>query len=278
MHAGQSEEPSMSVLSLRGVEKTYPNGNQAIREMTFDVERGEFVFLSGPSGSGKSTLLKILLKMEDHTGGDVLVFGKNLRALKPAAVPYLRRNIGVIFQDFRLLEDRTVFDNLALGLHVLGLSQAEVSRRVEGILYDLGIDRYAGAYPPMLSGGEQQRVAIGRALVMEPALILADEPTGNLDWELSVEIVRLFEELNARGTSVLMATHDRFLLNAFPKRTLLINRGILVEDRRTGAPMATPSAAVAGAATPIKTDSELIEDAAKEDSSDVSGLSFYEDR
>jgi len=224
----------MSVLSIAGLKKTYPNGNEAIRDISFEVGRGEFVFLSGPSGSGKTTLIRILLKMEESTGGQVLVFGKNLYALLPSAVPYLRRNIGVIFQDFRLLQDRTVFENMALGLNILGLTTREISRRVEGILYDLGIDRYAGAYPAMLSGGEQQRVAIGRALVMEPALILADEPTGNLDWELSQDIVRLFEELNARGTSVLMATHDRFLLEAFPKRTLLINRGILVEDRNPG--------------------------------------------
>jgi cell division transport system ATP-binding protein len=225
----------MAVLSINGLKMTYPNGNEAIRDMSFDVERGEFVFLSGPSGSGKTTLIRILLKMEESTGGEVLVFGRNLRALKQSAIPYLRRNIGVIFQDFRLLQDRTVFENMALGLNILGMSEKEIARRVEGILYDLGIDRYAGAYPAMLSGGEQQRVAIGRALVMEPALILADEPTGNLDWELSQEIVKLFEELNARGTSVLMATHDRFLLDAFPKRTLLINRGILVEDRRPDA-------------------------------------------
>ncbi len=222
----------MPVVSLKGVKKTYPNGNEAIRDISFDVEPGEFLFLSGPSGSGKTTLIRILLKMEEVTGGEALVFDRNLSALKPTAIPYLRRNIGVIFQDFRLLQDRTVFENLALGLDILGLTRAETARRVEGVLYDLGIDRYAGAYPAMLSGGEQQRVAIGRALVMEPALILADEPTGNLDWELSQEIVRLFEELNTRGTAVLMATHDRFLLDAFPKRTLLINRGILVEDRR----------------------------------------------
>jgi len=222
----------MSVVSVKGVKKTYPNGNEAVRDVSFEVDQGEFLFLSGPSGSGKTTLIRILLKMEEATGGEVLVFDRNLNALRASAIPYLRRNIGVIFQDFRLLQDRTVFENLSLGLNILGLSKAEVGRRVEGVLYDLGIDRYAGAYPAMLSGGEQQRVAIGRALVMEPALILADEPTGNLDWELSQEIVRLFEELNARGTAVLMATHDRFLLDAFPKRTLLINRGILVEDRR----------------------------------------------
>ncbi len=232
---------AMPVLSLKGVRKTYPNGNEAIRDVSFEVSEGEFLFLSGPSGSGKTTLIRILLKMEEATGGEVLVFGRNVGALLPGAVPYLRRNIGVIFQDFRLLQDRTVFENLALGLHILGMSRKDISRRVEGVLYDLGIDRYADAYPAMLSGGEQQRVAIGRALVMEPALILADEPTGNLDWELSQEIIRLFEQLNARGTAVLMATHDRFLLDAFPKRTLLINRGILVEDRKAGTHDRLPS-------------------------------------
>lgn len=222
----------MKVVSLRGVTKRYDTGVEALKDVSFDLEEGEFAFLSGPSGAGKTTLIKILLRMEEATSGEVLVFGRNLRALRGSAIPYLRRNIGVVFQDFRLLEDRTVFENVAIGLKILGLSKAEIRRRVEGVLFDLGIDRYAMAYPPMLSGGEQQRVAIGRALAIEPALILADEPTGNLDWELSREIVRLFEELNRRGATVLMATHDRFLIEAFPKRTLLLNKGFLIEDIR----------------------------------------------
>lgn len=224
----------MSVLSLDGVGKRYTNGNVALSDITFSVERGEFLFLSGPSGAGKTTLIRLLLKMEEASSGDILVFGKNIRAIRNSAVPYLRRNIGVVFQDFRLLTEKTVFDNVAVGLNILGLSRQDIKNRVDGALYDLGIDSYAIAYPSMLSGGEQQRVAIARALVMEPALILADEPTGNLDWELSKEIVRLFEDLNRRGTSVLMATHDRFLLEAFQKRTLLLNRGLLVEDRPAG--------------------------------------------
>ncbi|MBM4394991.1 MAG: cell division ATP-binding protein FtsE [Deltaproteobacteria bacterium] len=221
----------MPLVSLHNVTKRYPNGTEAIRGLSFEVGKGEFVFLSGPSGAGKTTLIRLLLRMEQASEGDVLVFGRNLRALRRSAVPYLRRNIGVVFQDFRLLPDRTVFENVGLGLHVLGLSRREVRDRVEGVLYDLSIDRYANAFPPMLSGGEQQRVAIARAIVMQPALVLADEPTGNLDWELSNDIVRLFENLNSRGTTVMMATHDRFLLEAYPRRTLLLNKGFMIEDR-----------------------------------------------
>jgi len=222
----------MPTVRLDSVVKRYPNGTDALNGLSFDLDEGEFVYLSGPSGAGKTTLIRLLLRMQKATSGDILVFGRNLTALTRSSIPYLRRNIGVVFQDFRLLDDRTVFDNIAVGLHVLGLSRREVRRRVEGVLYDLGIDRYAGAYPPMLSGGEQQRVAVGRALAIHPALILADEPTGNLDWELASEIVHLFEGLNRRGATVLMATHDRFLIEAFPKRTLLLNKGFLIEDLR----------------------------------------------
>lgn len=222
----------MPVITLHSVVKRYPGGIEALNGLSFEVEPGEFVFLSGPSGAGKTTLIRLLLRMEEATSGDILVFGRNLRALRRSAIPYLRRNIGVVFQEFRLLPERTVLDNVAVGLHVLGLSGREIRHRVEGVLYDLGIDRYALAYPPMLSGGEQQRVAIARALAMQPALILADEPTGNLDWELSREIVRLFGDLNRRGATVLMATHDRFLIEAFPRRTLLLNKGFLIEDLR----------------------------------------------
>jgi cell division transport system ATP-binding protein len=214
----------MAVVSVQNASKRYPNGTLALSGVSFELGEGEFAFLSGPSGSGKTTLLRLLLKMEEATQGDVLVFGRNLRVLRRSAVPFLRRNIGVVFQDFRLLQDRTVYDNVAIGLHILGLSSREVRERVDRVLSELGIDRYGHAYPPMLSGGEQQRVAIGRALAMQPALILADEPTGNLDWDLSKDIVRLFEGLNGRGATVLMATHDRFLLEAFPKRVIHLER------------------------------------------------------
>lgn len=233
----------MPLVQLHQVSKRFPSGTQALSGVSFSVEPGEFVFLAGPSGAGKTTLLRLLLHMEIATEGDVLLFGRNLAALRRSSIPYLRRNIGSIFQDFRLLADRTVFDNVAVGLHILGLSRREIRRRVNNTLYDLSIDRYADAYPSMLSGGEQQRVAIARALVMQPALVLADEPTGNLDWELSNDIVRLFDELHAKGTTVLMATHDRFLLDAFPRRTLLLNKGFLIEDRPAGeGPSVVPDA------------------------------------
>jgi cell division transport system ATP-binding protein len=221
----------MPLISMHGVGKRYQGGVEALSNVSFDIEEGEFVFLSGPSGAGKTTILRLLMRMEVASQGDVLAFGRNLRALRRSAIPYLRRNIGVVFQDFRLLQERTVAQNVAVGLHVLGLSRRDIRRRVEGVLFDLSIDRYAHHLPSMLSGGEQQRVAIGRSLVMHPALILADEPTGNLDWELSNEIVRLFEELNSKGTTVIMATHDRFLLDAYQRRTIVLNRGMVIEDR-----------------------------------------------
>jgi cell division transport system ATP-binding protein len=220
----------MTAIRLREVTKRFDTGVEALKGVSADIEQGEFVFVSGHSGAGKTTLIKLLLRLEQVTDGEILVFGKNLRVLKDSAIPYLRRNFGVVFQDFRLLPDLTVFENVALALRFLGLSQSEIKRRVEGALFDLGIDKYESAYPRMLSGGEQQRVAIARALVNEPAILLADEPTGNLDWELSKEIVKLFEEVNRKGATVVMATHDKFLIETFKKRVLLLNKGFLIED------------------------------------------------
>jgi len=220
----------MIVVRLREVTKRFDTGVEALKGVSADIEQGEFVFVSGHSGAGKTTLIKLLLRLEQVTSGEILVFGKNLKVLQDSAIPYLRRNFGVVFQDFRLLPDLTVFENVALALRFLGLSRSEIRRRVEGALFDLGIDKYENAYPRMLSGGEQQRVAIARALVNEPAVLLADEPTGNLDWELSKEIVRLFEEVNKKGATVIMATHDKFLLETFKKRVLLLHKGFLIED------------------------------------------------
>ena len=218
------------MIQLYHVFMRYPNGVEALNDVNLRIQEGEFVFLSGPSGAGKTTLVKLLLGYENATSGQVLVNGRNLQVLRASSIPYLRRNIGVVWQDFKLLGSRSVFDNVAISLEILGLRPREIQRRVGQILEVVGLERYAASRPQMLSGGEQQRVAIARALVNEPAVLLADEPTGNLDPDLSVEIMNLLLDLHQKGTTVLIATHDRFLLERYSRRTILLNRGFLVED------------------------------------------------
>lgn len=218
------------MIQLYHVYKRYSNGVEALNDINLRIHEGEFVFLSGPSGAGKSTLVKLLLGYERATGGQVLVNGRNLQVLQESSIPYLRRNIGVVWQDFKLLKNRTVFDNVAIPLEILGLRPREIGRRVSQILEIVGLEHYANTLPQMLSGGEQQRVAIARSLVNEPAILLADEPTGNLDPDLSVEIMNLLLDLQHKGTTVLVATHDRFLLERYSRRTILLNRGFLIED------------------------------------------------
>jgi cell division transport system ATP-binding protein len=218
------------MIQLYHVYKRYSNGVEALNDVNLRLHEGEFVFLSGPSGAGKTTLVKILLGYERPTSGQVLVNGRNLAVLSDGSIPYLRRNIGVVWQDFKLLNRRTVFDNVAISLEILGLRPKEIQRRVTQILEVVGLESYATARPQMLSGGEQQRVAIARALVNEPAILLADEPTGNLDPDLSVEIMNLLLDLQQRGTTVMVATHDKYLIERYSRRTILLNRGFLVED------------------------------------------------
>jgi cell division transport system ATP-binding protein len=218
------------MIQLYHVYKRYPNGVEALNDINLRIHEGEFVFLSGPSGAGKTTLIKLLLGYERSTGGQVLVNGRNLQVLQDVSIPFLRRNIGVVWQDFKLLKNRTVFDNVAISLEILGLRPREIRRRVSQILETVSLEHYANTLPQMLSGGEQQRVTIARALVNEPAILLADEPTGNLDPDLSVEIMNLLLDLQQKGTTVLVATHDRFLLERYSRRTILLNRGFLVED------------------------------------------------
>ena len=211
-----------------GVSKAYPRGVEALRDVTLRIEKGEFVFLTGPSGAGKTTLLRLLLRHEVPTGGRLVVSGRDLAGLRPAEIQAYRRTIGFVFQDFKLLPRKTVAENVGLLLRVLGVPTPTVQRRVMQLLQGVGLQHRAGAFPPELSGGEQQRVAIARALVNDPALVLADEPTGNLDAVRAAEVMDLFREMNARGTTVLIATHDREIVRRLKRRAIELDQGRVV--------------------------------------------------
>jgi len=218
------------LIDLQGVTKTYPNGVCALDGVDLHIEKGEFVFVVGHSGAGKSTLIKTLLREEVPTAGEVTVNGRDLIRMKQREIPYFRRTIGVVFQDFRLIPTMTVFDNVAFALQVTGVPRRFIRRRVPYILNLLGLDEKYKHYPPELSGGEQQRVALARALVNNPDLLIADEPTGNIDPELSLEIVELLNEINRCGTTVVMVTHEHELVSRFNRRVITINHGNLVAD------------------------------------------------
>ena len=218
------------MIQLFHVSKEYPGEGLALHDVSLNVDKGEFVFLTGPSGAGKSTLLKLIFCDEPATSGQLLLFGKNVAKIRGSAVPYVRRNIGVVFQDFKLLPLRTVAENVSLPLEVRGLAEKDVRRRVKGLLRQVGLEHKADKFPPALSGGEQQRVAVVRALAADPALLLADEPTGNLDPERTLEVMDLLYGANARGTTVVVATHDRSLLERYKRRVILLERGRLVSD------------------------------------------------
>jgi cell division transport system ATP-binding protein len=222
------------MISLLHVSKTYRNGVQALEDVTVDVEKGEFVFIVGTSGSGKSTFIRLLLKEEEVSKGEIFVAGKNLEKLKPWNVPYLRRNIGTVFQDFKLLQDRTVFDNIGFALEVIGKPKHVIDQRVPEILELVGLGDKINAYPDELSGGEQQRVSIARACVNRPLVLLADEPTGNLDPSTSVEIMRLLDRVNRIGTTVVMATHDQAIVDAMRRRVIELEAGRVVRDQSRG--------------------------------------------
>jgi cell division transport system ATP-binding protein len=218
------------MIQLFHVTKEYPGEPPALSDVTLEVERGEFVFLTGPSGAGKSTLLKLIFCAEAPTAGQILLFGKNVARVAPREVPYVRRSIGVVFQDFKLLPERTVAENVALPLEVRALGDRELRRKVRGLLRSVGLEHRADKFPPSLSGGEQQRVAVARALAADPALLLADEPTGNRDADRTIEVMELLAAANARGTTVVIATHDRSLLDRYKRRVVMLERGRLVSD------------------------------------------------
>jgi cell division transport system ATP-binding protein len=217
------------LIEAHHLSKLYSRGVYALRDLSLTIDKGEFLFLTGPSGAGKSTLLRLLLREELPSEGDLKVAGRNLKLLSPSQTQSYRRTVGFVFQDFRLIPRFTVFQNVAFVMKVLGLDLAVQQRKTFQVLKWVGLQHRMNAYPEELSGGEQQRIAIARALVNEPQLVLADEPTGNLDPDLSLEIMNLFREINARGTTVVVATHDRDLIRRVGRRTLTLDQGRIVE-------------------------------------------------
>ncbi len=213
------------MIQLFHIAKNYGAGAFALKDVTLKVAKGEFVFLTGPSGAGKTTLLKIMFGSESPTDGQMIIDGRNYSKIPAGEIPYLRRRIGFVFQDFKLLPNKSVYENVALSLKVMGVNPVEVRKRVTRMLSYVKLQHRANFKPLALSGGEQQRVAIARALVKEPAIILADEPTGNLDSDLSLQIIDLFKEVNNKGTTVVVATHDQGLLGRFGRRTIHLEDG-----------------------------------------------------
>ena len=216
------------MIQLYHVYKSYDGDAPALTDLTLEIAKGEFVFITGPSGAGKSTLLRLIFSAESPNRGQLLVNGRNTSRLKTRAIPYLRRNIGVIFQDFKLLTRRSVAANVAISLEVLNLPRRDIKRRTFNMLKQVGLAHKMYHLPLRLSGGEQQRVAIARALIHEPQILLADEPTGNLDKERSLEIMTLLEQANARGTTVVVATHDKSVLAQADKRIIALEHGRMV--------------------------------------------------
>ena len=222
------------MITLENVSKSYSTGVPAIKNISFHIEKGEFVFIVGPSGSGKSTLIKLLLKELEPTEGEIIINDKNLSRLKRRNIPKFRRDIGVVFQDFRLLADRNVYENIAFAQKVIETPTKEIKRQVPAMLSLVGLAEKYKSYPNQLSGGEQQRVALARALVNKPEILLADEPTGNLDPANSWEIMKLLDEANARGTTVVVVTHNKDIVNAMQKRVITMKKGVIIADQKQG--------------------------------------------
>lgn len=220
------------MIDLENVKKSYATGVQALNGITLHIDKGEFVFIVGDSGSGKSTLIKLLLKELDPTSGTIKVNGINLNRMKPKAIPKYRRKLGVVFQDFRLLKDRNVYENVAFAQRVIITPTKQIRKNVPKMLSLVGLAEKYKAYPKELSGGEQQRVALARALVNQPNILLADEPTGNLDPKNSKEIMKLLETINERGTTVVVVTHNQEIVDAMKKRVIAMHKGVIISDER----------------------------------------------
>ncbi len=222
------------MIKLEHVSKAYSAGIPALNDVSLVIEDGEFVFIVGDSGSGKSTLIKLLLKELEPTEGTIIMGGKNLSRIRRRQIPRFRRNVGVVFQDFRLLKDLNVYENVAFAQKVIGESNRRIKRRVPQMLSEVGLAAKYKSYPKQLSGGEQQRVAIARALINEPAVLLADEPTGNLDNNNAWEVMKLLEDINAKGTTVVVVTHNMEIVQVMKKRVIAIQKGVVVSDSKQG--------------------------------------------
>ena len=222
------------MIEFTDVVKTYTTGNKALNGVTMQIEDGEFVFLVGPSGSGKSTIMKLITGELKPTSGTVHVNGYNLERIRRRELPFMRRTLGVVFQDFRLIPNMTVYDNVAYAMRVIGAREREIKERVPYVLDLVGLENKSSRHPGEISGGEQQRLAIARALVNNPSTIIADEPTGNLDPQMSFEIMSLLEEINNLGTTVMVVTHERDRVERFDKRVIAINEGVVVSDGMDG--------------------------------------------
>ena len=222
------------MIEFKNVCKTYSTGTEAVNNANFRIEKGEFAFLVVASGSGKSTVIKLILKEEEPTSGNIIINGKDTTFLKPKRIPYLRRSMGVVFQDFRLLTDKTVYENVAFAMNIVKATPKHIRRQVPMVLSLVGLSGKAKVYPHELSGGEQQRVALARALVNNPSMIIADEPTGNLDPDTAWDIMNLLNEINLRGTTVVIATHAKDIVDKMKKRVIEIDDGVIVRDDRKG--------------------------------------------
>ncbi len=229
-HVSGSDE----IITLNNVSKAYATGAPALNGVDLHINKGEFVFIVGDSGSGKSTMIKLLLRELIPTSGDISVMGYDLVRIRHRKIPKFRRNLGIVFQDFRLLKDRNVYENVAFAQRIVQVSNKEIKRNVPSILATVGLAGKYKAKPRQLSGGEQQRVAIARALVNRPSILLADEPTGNLDPKNSWEIMKLLEQINENGTTVLVVTHNREIVNAMQKRVVTMKKGVIVSDEEKG--------------------------------------------
>lgn len=222
------------MINFINVNKVYPNGVKALKDVNIDIGKGEFVFLVGASGAGKSSIIKLLLKEEDPTDGKIILNGKDITHVSNRRIPKVRRQLGVVFQDFRLLYNKTVYENVAFAMEILGIPPKIIRRKVPMVLGLVGLGSKANSFPDQLSGGEHQRVAIARAIVNNPPVLIADEPTGNLDPDTAWEVMEVLEDISKNGTTILMATHAKDIVNKMQKRVIAIDQGIIVRDEKVG--------------------------------------------